>query len=172
MKNKNTIVSIVIAIVVIVIATYIITKNNKKEEINENVNESAIQQGMGEGDAISEQDQDAYSKSVQEKADSKANVLTEIQNATVKEFTVEGSNFMFSPSTISVNKGDTVKIIFKNTQGFHDFVVDEFGAATKQIKDPSTETITFVANKTGTFEYYCSVGQHRSMGMKGTLTVK
>lgn len=172
MKNKNTIVSIVIAVVVIIIATYIITKNNKKEEINENVNESAIQQGMGEGDAVSQQDQDAYSKLLQEKADNKAKILTELQNVAVKEFTVEGSNYMFNPSTITVNMGDTVKINFKNTQGFHDFKIDEFGAATKQIKDPSTETITFVANKAGTFEYYCSVGQHRSMGMKGTLTVK
>lgn len=92
---------------------------------------------------------------------------------TVKEFTVEGSNFKFMPSTMTVNKGDTVRIIFKNTGGFHDFVIDEFeGAKTKQIGANATETIEFVADKTGSFEYYCSVGNHRGMGMKGTLTVK
>ncbi len=91
----------------------------------------------------------------------------------VKEFVVEGSNFKFLPATITVNKGDTVKVIFKNTGGFHDFVVDEFaGAKTKQIGANAEETIEFVADKAGTFEYYCSVGNHRGMGMVGKLIVK
>lgn len=95
------------------------------------------------------------------------------QSGTVKEFTVNGSNFKFEPSVMTVNKGDTVKITFKNTGGFHDFTIDEFtGAKTKQIGADASETIEFVADKAGTFEYYCSVGNHRGMGMKGTLTVK
>jgi plastocyanin len=32
--------------------------------------------------------------------------------------------------------------------------------------------IEFVANKKGKFEYYCSVGEHRAMGMKGNLVVE
>lgn len=90
----------------------------------------------------------------------------------VKEFTVTGKNFSFSPSTITVNKGDKVKITFQNTEGMHDFRVDEFGAATKVFQSPGTEVIEFTADKTGSFEYYCSVGTHRAMGMKGTLVVK
>jgi plastocyanin len=90
----------------------------------------------------------------------------------VKSFTVEGSNMKFVPSTMEVKKGDTVKITFKNVDGFHDFVIDEFKVKTKQIKSPSEETVEFVADKAGSFEYYCSVGKHREMGMKGTLTVK
>ncbi len=90
---------------------------------------------------------------------------------TVKEFTVSGTNFAFEPSTITVNKGDNVRIVFKNTQGFHDWKIDEFGAATKQTGAPTEEVLEFVADKAGTFEYYCSVGQHRAMGMKGTLVV-
>jgi plastocyanin len=90
----------------------------------------------------------------------------------VKSFTVEGSNFKFNPSEIRVKEGDTVKITFKNTGGFHDWVVDQFGAATKQANAPAEETIQFVANKKGTFEYYCSVGTHRQMGMKGNLIVE
>jgi nitrite reductase (NO-forming) len=90
----------------------------------------------------------------------------------VKEFTVTGKNFSFAPNTITVNNGDTVKITFKNESGFHDLKIDEFNAATKQIQAGAQETITFVANKTGSFEYYCSVGTHRQMGMKGTLVVK
>ncbi|HEY4482716.1 MAG TPA: cupredoxin domain-containing protein [Candidatus Paceibacterota bacterium] len=90
----------------------------------------------------------------------------------VKEFTVTGSNFAFSPSTITVNKGDTVKIIFNNDDGTHDWKVDKLGVATKKLGTGESETVEFVADKAGTFEYYCSVGQHRAMGMKGTLVVK
>lgn len=92
--------------------------------------------------------------------------------APVKEFTVTGSNFSFVPNMISVKKGDVVKINFKNAQGFHDLRIDEFKASTKQIKTGEEETISFIADKTGSFEYYCSVGSHRAMGMKGTLKVE
>ncbi len=72
---------------------------------------------------------------------------------------------------MSVKKGDTVKITFVNSSGLHDLKIDEFNVATKQLAAGKEETVTFVASKTGTFEYYCSVGNHRAMGMKGTLTV-
>ncbi len=91
----------------------------------------------------------------------------------IKEFTIIGSNYAFTPKTMEVNKGDTVRITLQSTVGFHDFKLDEFaGAATKQLKAGESETIEFVADKVGDFEYYCSVGNHRAMGMKGTLTVK
>lgn len=89
----------------------------------------------------------------------------------VKEFTVTGKPFSFAPNAITVNKGDTVKITFVNENGMHDWVLDEFNARTKQIGGGQSETVTFVADKAGTFEYYCSVGTHRQMGMVGTLTV-
>lgn len=90
----------------------------------------------------------------------------------VKEFIVNGTNFAFTPSTITVKQGDKVKITFNSTQGYHDFVIDEYSVATKQIQSPGTEVIEFVADKTGSFEYYCSVGSHRQMGMVGTLVVE
>jgi len=89
----------------------------------------------------------------------------------VKAFEVDGSNFKFSPNILTVNEGDTVKITFKNTQGFHDFVIDEFNAKSKTIQANQTDELTFVASKKGTFQYYCSVGNHRTMGMVGKLTV-
>ena len=95
-----------------------------------------------------------------------------VDAGTVKSFIINGSNFSFSPSTMTVNKGDTVKITFKNTGGFHDLKIDEFNVATAKIQGGAEETVTFVADKTGSFEYYCSIGTHRQMGMKGTLTVK
>ncbi len=89
----------------------------------------------------------------------------------IKEFTVEGFNFGFTPKTLSVKKGDRVRIIFKNTGGMHDFRIDEFNVKTMVIQGGAQDTIEFTADKAGTFEFYCSVGTHRQMGMKGTFTV-
>lgn len=90
----------------------------------------------------------------------------------VKEFTVSGSSYKFEPSTIKVKKGDIVKIIFTNSGGTHDFVIDDFNVKSKTLKSGEIETVQFAADKTGTFEFYCSVGNHRAMGMKGVLTVE
>ena len=96
----------------------------------------------------------------------------DVDVSAVKTFTVEGSSFKFSPSNMTVKKGDTVRVTFKNTSGFHDWVLDEFNVRTKQIAAGAEETVEFVADKAGSFEYYCSVGSHRQMGMVGTLIVE
>ena len=90
----------------------------------------------------------------------------------IKVFTVVGSNFSFSVPQIKVKKGDTVKIIFQSTGGVHDFVLDDFNVKTPNLQSGQSAEVTFVANKTGSFEYYCSIGTHRAMGMKGDLIVQ
>ncbi len=112
-----------------------------------------------------------------ERPDGEADVLDtsldlEVANPNFKEFNIKGSNFAFEPSMITVKKGDRVKINFENSAGFHDFVIDEYGAATKKTQAPTLEVIEFTADKTGSFQYYCSVGTHRAMGMFGTLKVE
>jgi len=92
--------------------------------------------------------------------------------SSVKSFTVVGSPFKFVPGEIKVKKGDTVKITFKNSSGTHDWSLDEFNVKTNVLQGGQEQTVQFVANKTGSFEYYCSVGSHRQMGMKGTLIVE
>lgn len=108
----------------------------------------------------------------------------------VKSFRVEGKPFSFTvveengnPKTdqgndIKVKQGDRVIITFVNTEGFHDLVIDEFNARTKQIQAGQSETIDFVADKKGSFKYYCSVGgtdpqtSHRLKGMVGNFIVE
>lgn len=90
----------------------------------------------------------------------------------VKEFTITTKNFTFSPSTMRVSRGDIVRITLQNQGGTHDLVLDAFNARTKVLQNGQSETIEFTASSTGSFEYYCSVGTHRQMGMTGTLTVE
>jgi plastocyanin len=104
--------------------------------------------------------------------DESQNAEITADNVSVKEFTVTGTTFAFNPKTITVNRGDTVKINFVNSVGMHDWVIDEFNARTPVIQVGQSATVTFVADKSGSFEYYCSVGNHRQMGMVGTLVVR
>jgi plastocyanin len=94
--------------------------------------------------------------------------ITEAENVVID---IKGSNFAFDVKEIQVTEGDTVTINFESTEGFHDWVVDEFNAATAQVNPGTPTSVTFVADKAGTYEYYCSVMQHRSMGMIGALVV-
>lgn len=89
-----------------------------------------------------------------------------------KTFTVSGTNFAFDIAEMRVAEGDTVTINFSSAEGFHDWAVDAFGAATEKVKPNTPTSVTFIADKVGTYEYYCSVGSHRANGMVGTLIVE
>jgi len=89
-----------------------------------------------------------------------------------QSFDLTGKDFEFSQTEIRVQKGDTVTINFESTDGFHDFVVDGFEAATEQVNPGTPTSVTFVAGEAGEFEFYCSVGKHRELGMVGTLIVE
>ena len=90
----------------------------------------------------------------------------------VQTFQVSGVNYSFDPEEIRVSEGDTVTIELTSDEGFHDWVVDEFDAATERVNAGETTSVTFVADQAGTYEYYCSVGNHRELGMVGTLIVE
>ena len=92
----------------------------------------------------------------------------------VKTFSVTGTEFRFSLPEMRVKQGDTVRVTLTNGGTMpHDWKVDEFNAATKIVAPGGQpETVEFVAGEAGTFEYYCSVGQHRANGMVGKLIVE
>lgn len=85
---------------------------------------------------------------------------------------IEGGNFYFEPDTITVKAGEPVRIVFKNVEGMHDFVVDELNIKTPVTQTNGTSEVEFTADEPGEYEFYCSVGSHRQMGMKGTLIVE
>lgn len=92
--------------------------------------------------------------------------------STVKTFTVTGDNFAFDLKEINVSKGATVRILFQNSIGSHDWRLEGYEVGTKVLGAGQSETVEFVADQAGQFEYYCSVGRHREMGMKGNLIVQ
>lgn len=94
------------------------------------------------------------------------------ESATDKVFTLEAKNFRFTPDKIKVKKGDRVKVVLNVVDMQHDFVVDELNVRTKVGKAGETVEVEFTADRAGEFEFYCSVGNHRALGMVGTLIVE
>lgn len=74
----------------------------------------------------------------------------------VVEINLVAKQFEFSPSTINVKKGDHVKIILTSMDTTHGFSIPEFNV-NKQVSPGSTSVIEFNADKSGTFEFHCSV---------------
>jgi plastocyanin len=93
------------------------------------------------------------------------------QSGSVKEVTITNDGYDYMPAEIRVNVGDTVRLTYENGGGFHDWVLDEFDAATQRITGGQSDTIEFTADRAGTFEFYCSVGNHRALGMVGDFVV-
>ncbi len=108
---------------------------------------------------------------------------TEVQDETntttgeTKVFVLTGDKFRFfldgeETPTLRVNEGDTVRIELSAIDMPHDWVVDELAVRTEIFAPGSSGFVEFVANQKGTFEYYCSVGSHKAMGMTGTLIIE
>ena len=90
-----------------------------------------------------------------------------------REIVVEGSEFSFSPSSITVNAGEKVKLTFNNVGNFpHNFTVQGLGVATRTIGAGQSDTVEFTVEESGTLTFFCSVGNHRAQGMEGTLAVE
>lgn len=91
----------------------------------------------------------------------------------IPEIVVTGGEYSFSPSTISLTLGEETKITFKNSGAMpHNFVSDELNLSTKTIGPGLEDSITVKVEKAGTYTFYCSVGNHRQLGMEGQLLVK
>lgn len=127
---------------------------------------------VSQGQKKEEVKQEAVTEESKNEAPPAATGGSAVEEKEVKTFNVDGSPFAFSLKEIRVKKGDTVKIVFTNKAGMHDFILDELNAKTKQLKAGESEEVTFVADKAGTFEYYCSVGNHRQQGMVGKLVIE
>lgn len=90
-----------------------------------------------------------------------------------KEIIVQGNEYSFLPLKIILNKGEAVRLVFRNTgTSPHNLTINELGIETKTIGPGKSDEIEFTPEKEGTFDFYCSFGNHKSLGMEGTLEVK
>jgi plastocyanin len=91
----------------------------------------------------------------------------------VREVTVDGSEYSFDPSSLTVTEGEKIRLTFNNVGNLpHNFVIDELGITTQTVPGGGSDTVEFTASQSGTFDFYCSVGNHRALGMEGELDVQ
>lgn len=86
---------------------------------------------------------------------------------------VIATDFKYDVKTINRKVGERIALTLTNNGKMpHDIKFDDLGVATKVLEPGKSETIYFNLDKAGTYEYYCSVGNHKAQGMVGKLIVK
>lgn len=87
------------------------------------------------------------------------------------DYVIAASDFEYAPNLIEAEVGKTVRIKI-TSDGQHDFVIDELGIDTGLIRGETIVELTIPTEAVDeSYEFYCSVGNHRQMGMVGTLIV-
>ncbi len=145
---------VIVGIAVVMIRNRTQTEMVKQEELSETESQEAAEN----------------SNTAMTQTDSSTSAATD--DSTVKTFTIEAGSFYYKPNAITVKKGDKVKIVMNSVDMMHDFNIDELNVKIPITKSGETNTVEFTAGTVGTFEFYCSVGQHRANGQVGTLIVE
>lgn len=107
------------------------------------------------------------------------NGTTPAQNTATGGTTVEvvATDFEFTPNRITVAPGENLTVLLRNEGDDPHNIEFEIGEREYELEEdlaPGEEgQLTFtVPNDTGEFEFYCPVGNHRELGMTGTLTIE
>lgn len=96
-----------------------------------------------------------------------------VEEEEVREIEVSGKEYSFSPSSVSVKKGEKIKITFTNNGNLpHNLVIDELGVSTKTIAPGKSDTVEFTAEGDVNLTFYCNIGNHRAQGMEGTIKIE
>ncbi len=94
------------------------------------------------------------------------------ESGTAHEIQMTAKKYQFNPNTLTVKKGEHVKLVITATDRDHGFKLEAFSINQKLKKGVPT-TIEFDADKVGTFPFQCSefcgLGHGR---MKGKLIVE
>ena len=98
-------------------------------------------------------------------------VWVSMSSGSVKGLKGSGGGGITNPEYV-FHKGDleSIRVINEDyqTHSKHNFNIDELNVHTKDLDYYGSQTITFVADKTGTFHYYCSIHPE----MRGDITIE
>jgi len=90
------------------------------------------------------------------------------------EFEIDMDNYTFSESEIVVRAGEKITIKLNTIEGNHDLIIDELDVRSEHFKTGESGEMTFTVGEEhigNTYEFYCSVGSHRALGMVGKITI-
>ncbi|NQZ84842.1 MAG: cupredoxin domain-containing protein [Nanoarchaeales archaeon] len=90
----------------------------------------------------------------------------------VREFDIDMSNFAYSKKVITVESGVKVRIKLTNSNGFHNFIIDDLNIKSDVLSIADTEYIEFIAINKGAYVYYSAISDDKVKGMIGTLYIE
>ncbi len=96
-------------------------------------------------------------------------------NSADADYTITMANYSFTPNIMQVNAGETIKVKIIGQDMLHDLIIDELDVKSVRLNagEEAIVNITAPDDASGkSYEFYCSVGDHRQRGMVGTLTIK
>lgn len=93
-----------------------------------------------------------------------------VASSKVKGIRTSGGNVANPEYTFQKGELESIHVINEDytTHSKHNFNIDEFNVHTNELGYFESQTITFVADKTGTFEYYCTIHPE----MKGKVIIE
>ena len=97
---------------------------------------------------------------------SPSNSVNNTNPTSPQTYNVDIQNFSFSPSTLTINVGDTV--IWTNQDSISHTITSDSGTELNSLQLSNGQTYSHTFNTAGTYNYHCSV--HPTM--KGTIVVE
>jgi plastocyanin len=100
--------------------------------------------------------------------------VTQPDEDIINTYDITMSNFTFSPNIIEATPGETLTVSLTSIGETHDFVIDELDVQSFLLGSNESQdlTITIPDNASGNvYQFYCSVGNHREMGMVGEIRI-
>ncbi|CAN5235757.1 hypothetical protein BH09PAT2_BH09PAT2_01110 [soil metagenome] len=165
--NPMIIVAIV-AVVAIAGIAFMMSRNNSNTQTDTMMKQAA----PAEDTAMTGGEKMAATSAPADDTAMKDDSMMKADASEVQIVNIEGGSFYFKPNEIHVKKGQKVKVVMNAVSMMHDFVIDELDVRMPVVKNGSKGEVEFTADKAGTYEFYCSVGQHRANGQVGKLIVE
>ena len=165
MKKKSLMILVFIGIIILIVGGYFGYGYIKyKRGINTNINaevKSEIEFLFGQNE-----------ENMSTENGNTSIIEAETKPGQVREFEVTAKRWVFDPSIITVNEGDTVILNIKSIDVSHGFSLPSFGVS-ERLDAGNKIRVEFVADEKGTFNFFCNnyCGSGHS-GMKGVLVVE
>lgn len=156
-------VKVVIGLVVVAVAGFFLMRSDSQEP-------NVMQEMETAGEKVINQTEQALEKAINPAVETAKKAGASVKEVSLNSY-YDDKGAWFSVKEIKVKEGDVVRVKVTNTKGMHDFVIDEFGVS-KETPLNEEVVIEFVADKAGTYEYYCSKPGHRARGQVGKLIVE
>ena len=89
----------------------------------------------------------------------------------IKELQLSAQDIQWDQTEINANAGQEITLTITNDGTLdHNFNLEEYGIGV-EIPPGDSQVVTFLADETGSFEYYCDIPGHLDAGMVGILTI-